>query len=149
MLKKIFKNKEKQKGFTLIEVVIVLAILALIARLIIPEITEYIDKSKIQKANENIRVVGDAMTRYYIDTGHLPSATSMSELNSILTNKENVDGVNRGPWVKKTNQMDKDPWGREFEIILGTNGSFDLISKGPDETIDSDDIYYSGVKEIN
>lgn len=139
-MKQKLKNK---KGFTLVELVVVIAIIALLAYIIVPEIKQYIAKTKEQTARENINAYGDAVTRYYIEMGDLPSASTVPELKDILTKKIVVDGTTKGPWLKKS-PIDKDPWGREFEINMGKEGEFNIVSKGANESDSSDDIEYSG-----
>jgi len=62
-----------EKGFTLIEVVVVVAVIAILAAVLTPYITKYIDDSKIAKARNEAQVIGGALTNFYKDVGDWPN----------------------------------------------------------------------------
>ena len=66
-------RKRNEKGFTLIEVVVVVAVIAILAAVLTPYITKYIDDSKVAKARNEVQVIGGAMTNFYKDTGTWPN----------------------------------------------------------------------------
>lgn len=66
-------RRKGEAGFTLIEVVVVVAVIAIMAAVLAPYITRYIDDSKIAKARNDVQVIGGAMTNFYKDTGMWPS----------------------------------------------------------------------------
>jgi len=66
-------RKRNESGFTLIEVVVVVAVIAILAAVLTPYITKYIDDSKIAKARNEAQVIGGAMTNFYKDTGTWPN----------------------------------------------------------------------------
>jgi general secretion pathway protein G len=66
-------RNRNEKGFTLIEVVVVVAVIAILAAVLTPYITKYIDDSKIAKARNEAQVIGGAMTNFYKDTGTWPN----------------------------------------------------------------------------
>ncbi|MBE0569300.1 MAG: type II secretion system protein GspG [Deltaproteobacteria bacterium] len=69
-------RRRKEAGFTLIEVVVVVAVIAILAAVLTPYITKYIDDSKIAKARNEVQVIGGAMTNFYKDTGMWPSRSA-------------------------------------------------------------------------
>ncbi len=66
-------RKRNEKGFTLIEVVVVVAVIAILAAVLTPYITKYIDDSKIAKARNESQVVGGSLTNFYKDVGNWPN----------------------------------------------------------------------------
>jgi len=73
-----------EKGFTLIEVVVVVAVIAILAAVLTPYITKYIDDSKIAKARNEAQVIGAAMTTFYRDTGVWPSRNATGAAVAVL-----------------------------------------------------------------
>jgi len=66
-------RRKREAGFTLIEVVVVVAVIAILAAVLTPYITKYIDDSRIAKARNEVQVIGGALTNFYKDTGMWPS----------------------------------------------------------------------------
>jgi prepilin-type N-terminal cleavage/methylation domain-containing protein len=66
-------RKRNEKGFTLIEVVVVVAVIAILAAVLTPYITKYIDDSKIAKARNEVQVIAAAVTNAYKDLGRWPN----------------------------------------------------------------------------
>jgi len=77
MLKKFVKNK---KGFTLIELVIVVAILGVLALLIVPNVMNRVSEAKETVLEANIKVINNAIKMYYAIEGKYPSSESLDEL---------------------------------------------------------------------
>jgi len=65
-------RRRREAGFTLIEVVVVVAVIAILAAVLTPYITKYIDDSRIAKARNEVQVIGGALTNFYKDTGVWP-----------------------------------------------------------------------------
>jgi len=66
-------RKRNEKGFTLIEVVVVVAVIAILAAVLTPYITKYIDDSKVAKARNEVQVIAAAVTNAYKDLGRWPN----------------------------------------------------------------------------
>lgn len=77
-------RKRNEKGFTLIEVVVVVAVIAILAAVLTPYITKYIDDSRIAKARNEAQVVGAAMTNFFKDTGIWPSRNATGAAVAVL-----------------------------------------------------------------
>jgi prepilin-type N-terminal cleavage/methylation domain-containing protein len=77
-------KRRHESGFTLIEVVVVVAVIAILAAVLTPYITKYIDDSKIAKARNEVQVVGGAMTNFYKDTGTWPSKNATGGTVAVL-----------------------------------------------------------------
>ncbi len=130
------KDKEKQdyhknmRGFTLIEIIVVIIIIALIATLIGPNIFKRLSQGKQKAAKVQIEMLGQALDSYRLDIGTYP--TTSEGLNALITNP----GVEQwdGPYLKKT-VLPKDPWNRDYQYQSpGSNSEYDLFSYGADGT---------------
>lgn len=113
-----------QRGFTLVELLLVLVILALIGGLVLPGIIGKAEGAKVKAASSQIDRLSMAVESFYLDTGKTPE--SLEE----LINESGVAGWN-GPYVKTSSL--KDPWGREYVYRYpGEHGDFDIYSYGAD-----------------
>ena len=79
-------RKRNEKGFTLIEVVVVVAVIAILAAVLTPYITKYIDDSKVAKARNEVQVIGAAVTNAYKDLGRWPNRnTATTDYGGLYT----------------------------------------------------------------
>lgn len=88
MLKKFVKDK---KGFTLIELVIVVAILGVLALLVVPNVVNRLDDAKDAVEKANIKVINNAIKMYYFEQGDYPTVNSFDELIDDLNKKGYLD----------------------------------------------------------
>jgi general secretion pathway protein G len=122
---KIKKVKRTSRGFTLVELLLVLVILALIGGLVLPGIIGKAEGAKVKAAGSQINRLSMAVESFYLDTGTTPD-----NLSELVGESSDVDGWN-GPYVKKSSL--KDPWGREYIYTYpGEHGDFDIYSLGAD-----------------
>ena len=113
------------RGFTLVELLLVLIILALIGGLVLPNIIGRAEGAKVKAAEQQINRLAMAVETYYMDTNAFPE-----DLQALVDDKGGVAGWN-GPYVKK--QILNDPWGREYVYQYpGEQGQFDITSLGAD-----------------
>ena len=113
------------RGFTLVELLLVLVILALIGGLVLPNIIGKAEGAKVKAAGSQISRLAMAVESFYLDTGTTPDS-----LDDLVNEAGDVDGWN-GPYVKPSSL--KDPWGREYVYNFpGEHGEFDLYSLGAD-----------------
>lgn len=121
----ITKGRRHSRGFTLVELLLVLVILALIGGLVLPGIIGKAEGAKVKAAGSQIDRLAMAVESYYLDTGTTPD-----ELSDLVGQSSDVDGWN-GPYVKTSSL--KDPWGREYVYTYpGEHGDFDIYSLGAD-----------------
>ena len=79
-------RKRNEKGFTLIEVVVVVAVIAILAAVLTPYITKYIDDSKVAKARNEVQVIAAAVTNAYKDLGRWPNRnTAVTDYGGLFT----------------------------------------------------------------
>ena len=124
--KKQFKARQKrQNGFTLVELLLVLVILALIAGLVLPGIIGKAESAKAKAASSQISRISMSVESFYLDTGNTPSS-----LDELVSEPSGVNGWN-GPYIK--NSLLKDPWGQAYKYqVPGEHGDFDIMSFGAD-----------------
>lgn len=124
--KKHYKIHEyRQRGFTLVELLLVLVILALIAGLVLPGIIGKAESAKVKAASSQISRISMSVESFYLDTGDTPST-----LEDLVNEPSGVTGWN-GPYIK--NSLLKDPWGQPYQYTVpGEHGDFDIQSFGAD-----------------
>jgi len=144
-LKRPLRLSPKARGFTLIEIMVVVIIIGLLAAVIVPQIFGRVDDARIAKSKQDIQAIETALTMYKLDNFKYPTAEQ--GLNALVQKPEDptVHNWREGGYLKRVN---KDPWGNEYQYrIPGTHGSeYDLFSMGPNGVPDdaqggqSDDI---------
>ena len=123
-----FKDRSDNRGFTLVELLVVMVIIGLLAALVAPRLFPKLGKGKEAAAKAQIELLGQALDQYRLDVGDYP--TSEQGLNALLQNP----GVEKwqGPYLKK-NIIPLDPWSRPYTYKQpGDHGEYDLFSYGRD-----------------
>lgn len=121
--RRIYNNR--QRGFTLVELLLVLVILALIAGLVLPGIIGKAESAKAKAASSQISRISMSVESFYLDTGNPPSS-----LDELVNEPSGVTGWN-GPYIK--NSLLTDPWGQPYKYTVpGEHGDFDIVSYGAD-----------------
>lgn len=117
-----------QSGFSLIELLVVLAILGLLAGLVGPQVMKYVGGSKQKTARLQIEELGSALDLYHLEVGRYP--TTDEGLQALVAKPASANGWN-GPYLKKN--LPKDPWGFDYRYRNpGQHGPYDLYSLGAD-----------------
>lgn len=129
MRARVLKLLRDSRGFTLIEMIVVVIILGLLAGLVAPRLFGRVGQSKQVAARAQIELLGAALDQYSLDTGSYPPSTV--GLDALVRNP-NVTGWN-GPYLKK-NAVPADPWGNpyNYKCCPGDHGEYDLWSEGAD-----------------
>ncbi len=120
------RTSNSQKGFSLVEIMIVLGIIGAIIAMIGPRVVGANDKAKVRQAKMLLGQVSDQLNNYYTDCGKYPQS-----LDGLM--KEDPDCSGWGPTAyMKPNKGSKivDPWGTEIEYSPTENGEFTLKSLG-------------------
>jgi general secretion pathway protein G len=124
-----YLNIRKQTGFTLLELLVVLGIIAMLAGLVGPQVMKHMGESKVKAAKVQIEDLAQTLDMYKLDVGSYP--TSEQGLNALI---ESPDGAQRwnGPYLRKS-KVPLDPWNNEYKYSSpGEHGKFDIVSMGAD-----------------
>ncbi len=123
------RKRKPISGFTLVELLVVLAILGLLAGLVGPQVMKFLGGSKTKTAALQIHDLGATLDLYRLEIGYYPSTDQ--GLEALVRDPGNTPDWN-GPYLKKT-EVPKDPWGFEYHYRApGQHGSFDVWSLGAD-----------------
>lgn len=120
-------DKRRHNGFTLVEMMVTLFILALLTTVVAINVLPNQDKAMVQKAKADIAVLGQAMETYRLDNLTYPDAGA--GLQALVTPPA-TGGARTEGYIKK---LPNDPWNRPYQYSMpGKNGAFDIYSLGAD-----------------
>jgi general secretion pathway protein G len=123
-------NTQDQRGFTLLELMVVLLILALLASIAAPRITKYLKKAKAETAKIQVDSLGAAVESFHLDMGRFPTT---EEGLAALIDKPADSAAWDGPYIKKRESL-KDPWGHAYLYrVPGQQSEFDIYTLGSDQ----------------
>ena len=118
-----------EQGFTLIEMLVVISIIALIMSLVGPRVLNFLGESKVKAARIQIEGLTSALDLYALDTGQYPS--NSEGLEALMQRPGSVPSWS-GPYLKG-NVVPKDPWGKPYIYRApGQHGAYDILSYGAD-----------------
>jgi general secretion pathway protein G len=122
-------RRHGERGFTLVEIIVVITIIALIMTLVGPRVLNYLSESKVKAAKIQIESLASALDLYFLDTGQFPS--NAEGLNALVQRPGSSAGWS-GPYLRGT-VVPNDPWGRPYVYRApGSQSSYDIISYGSD-----------------
>ncbi|MGQ9647161.1 MAG: type II secretion system major pseudopilin GspG [Thermodesulfobacteriota bacterium] len=122
------KRRNREKGFTLFEILVVVIIIGLLAALVGPRLFGKVSTAKQKAAKAQIELFGTALDTYRLDMGKYPSTEE--GLKALREKPSGAEGW-QGPYLPK--EIPEDPWGRPYVYRSpGQHGDYDLISYGLD-----------------
>lgn len=137
--------QQKQRGFTLLEIMVVIVILGLLASFVIPNLMGNKDKADRQKATSDIVALENALDMYRLDNGRYP--TNEQGLEALIT-KPTLPPIPRNyPQDGYLRRLPQDPWGNNYKLINpGKINKVDIVSAGYDGEFDTEDDITNGTE---
>jgi general secretion pathway protein G len=115
---------KKQDGFTLIEIMVVLIIIAIMASFVVPSVINRPDQARFTKVKNDILTIESALDLYKLDNGNYPS--NDKGLESLIEDEDNL-------YLKR---LPLDPWNEPYQYLNpGKNSKIDIFSLGADSQI--------------
>ena len=128
------KNAPQRHGFSLLEVVIAVTIVALLAALVVPRLGRFLTQAHEDKATAEVNTLAQQVRLYMI-----------TETTGVLTADFTLENLLDGedPYLENANQL-IDPWDNPYEIDIpgNVNKDFDIVSLGPDGQRSTDDLIH-------
>lgn len=128
----------KQQGFTLLEIMVVIVILGILASLVVPNLMGNKDKADRQKVVSDVVALENALDMYRLDNSNYPSTDQ--GLNALVSEPSGDPAPRNyrdGGYIRR---LPQDPWGNDYALISpGTQGTIDVFSVGPDGEEGTDD----------
>ena len=122
-------SRSAQAAFTLIEVLVVVAILGILAAIVVPRIMDRPDEAKRVAAQADTRAIAQALKLYRLDNGMYPSTDQ--GLGALVQRPT----TNPAPsnWKPYLDKLPRDPWGSDYQYLNpGVKGEIDVFSLGAD-----------------
>jgi len=125
---------QAQRGFTLIEVMVVVVILGILAAIVVPRIMSRPDEARTIKAQQDLRAIAAALDLYKLDNFAYPgTAQGLEALVEKPASLAQGAQWRTGGYLAK---LPRDPWGKAYQYLApGQHGEYDLFSLGADGTL--------------
>ena len=121
----------RARGFTLIEIMVVVIIIGLLAAVIVPSVINKVDEARVSKAKADIASLETALTMYRLDNSKYPTTDQGLQALVVQPTDPSIRHWRQGGYLQR---ISKDPWGADYQYSLpGTHGKeYDLFTLGSD-----------------
>lgn len=124
-----FTARRASRGFTLLEIMVVIVIIGILAAAIAPTVLHRVVQAKITAAKADIQTISNALKIYKLDNGRYPSTDQ--GLQALVAKP--TTGTMPGNWKPYLEKLPNDPWGKEYQYANpGAHGEIDVFSFGAD-----------------
>ena len=122
-------NLPRSRGFTLIEIMVVVVIIGLLAAFVVPRVVGQVDQARVVKAQGDVQKIEAALAMYRLDTSRYP--TTDQGMKALVVQPDNVRNWRPGGYLSKASV---DPWGAPYRYRSPGQGGtdYDVYSLGPD-----------------
>ncbi|MGQ3890986.1 GspG family T2SS major pseudopilin variant LspG [Legionella sp. CNM-4043-24] len=118
-----------QKGFSLIEIMVVVVILGILASIVVPKIISRPDEARAVKARQDVLSIQNAMDLYKLDNGFYPS----TDQGILALVEKPTSSPEPRDWKQYLKSLPKDPWGRDYLYLNpGEHSDIDIFTLGAD-----------------
>ena len=122
-------RSERQLGFTLVEVMVVVVILGILAVLIVPRVIGRTEEARAAAAKHDIATIMQSLKLYHLDNGRYP--TNEQGLQALVSRPQSQPAPPN--WKPYLDKLPKDPWGNPYQYLNpGVHGEIDVFSLGAD-----------------